>query len=218
MDLVVEDDEPKSSLGCVYKIVNNITGDTYIGSTKQKPENRWATHKSLYQWEAHPNRPLYMAMKKYGVENFSFRVLEISDNYLECEQKWIDKLRPTYNQRKAFVQNELCDAVVIKDIKLVQNERTLSCPDWGDEWLKDFEKRTTNEKNFTILEMFRKAPKNVRYRENFLYDLKHQVERKLGCYVSMDECAQALKDDDYKVIKIENADYSCGYTYKVSLN
>lgn len=76
--------------------------------------------------------------------------------------------------------------------------------------------RNEMEKNSTIVEMFRKAPKDVRYRKNFLYDLKHQVERELGYYVSMDECAQALINDDYNVIKIENAGYAGGYTYKVA--
>ena len=73
----------------IYVIVNRINGKTYIGYTSRKdPAMRWGVH---LQDATHINRPLYQAMRKYGVENFSFtpiycsvekeHTLNIMENY-----------------------------------------------------------------------------------------------------------------------------------------
>ena len=42
----------------VYKITNTITGDFYIGSSKDV-KNRWACHKCKSKWKRYTNNPLY---------------------------------------------------------------------------------------------------------------------------------------------------------------
>lgn len=86
----------------VYKITNTITGDFYIGSSKDV-KRRWANHKCTSTWNKCKNNPLYMDMKKYGVDKFEFEVfaeVEVG-NLKEMEQQFIETLKPTYNNRNS---------------------------------------------------------------------------------------------------------------------
>ena len=89
----------------VYKITNTITGDFYVGSSKNI-KKRWSNHKSPYNWKLHPNVKLYKAMASYGLDNFTFEVLEETTDLHNREQYWIDKLKPVYNSMYA----KGCDA------------------------------------------------------------------------------------------------------------
>lgn len=85
----------------VYKITNTITGDLYVGSSKDV-KLRWMQHKRPSTWNRCRN-PLYKDMKQYGIDNFSFQILaEVEAEKLkEAEQQFIETLNPTYNDRKA---------------------------------------------------------------------------------------------------------------------
>ena len=86
----------------VYKITNTITGDFYIGSSKNV-KRRWTKHKCPSKWNEHPNSPLYKDMEKFGVDKFEFEILEEveTDKLKETEQKFIEQLKPTYNSNRA---------------------------------------------------------------------------------------------------------------------
>ena len=86
----------------IYKITNTITGDFYIGSRKNI-KKRWVEHKIPSRWSQYPNNPMYLDMKKFGVDKFSFQILEEVeiDKLKEVEQKFIEMLKPTYNNRNA---------------------------------------------------------------------------------------------------------------------
>ena len=86
----------------VYKITNTITGDFYIGSSKNV-KRRLATHKCPSVWKNNPNNPMYNDMMKYGVDKFVFEILEEVEieQLKEKEQQFIEKLNPTYNDRNA---------------------------------------------------------------------------------------------------------------------
>ena len=86
----------------IYKITNTITGDFYIGSSKDI-NRRWAEHKCPSRWKQCKNNPMYLDMQKYGIENFVFEVIEeAEENFLkEKEQKFIEMLKPTYNSNRA---------------------------------------------------------------------------------------------------------------------
>ena len=86
----------------VYKITNTVTGDFYIGSSKNI-KSRLAVHKCPSTWKNHPNNPLYLDFQKYGTNKFSFQILaEVEEGKLkEVEQKFIEKLQPIYNQMNA---------------------------------------------------------------------------------------------------------------------
>lgn len=92
----------KEKISAVYKIVNEVTGDFYIGSSKNV-KNRWADHKKPSNWKRYPNIHLYQDLHKYGVENFRFQILTpVMPEYLkQVEQELIETLKPTYNNYNA---------------------------------------------------------------------------------------------------------------------
>ena len=91
--------------GVVYLIENCINGKKYVGQTNNLSK-RIRYHRSFYKTK---NTKLYKAMRKYGIENFKFRVLVETDdlNVLEdYELYYIWKFRTLfngYNQRLVFV-------------------------------------------------------------------------------------------------------------------
>ena len=86
----------------IYKITNTITGDFYIGSSKDI-KRRWREHKWPSSWNKQPNNPLYQDMQKYGLDKFEFEILaEVEEDSLkEKEQQFIETLKPTYNNINA---------------------------------------------------------------------------------------------------------------------
>lgn len=81
----------------IYKITNNINNHCYIGQSRNITK-RFNSHINYHQ--SVKNYPLYRAFRKYGLENFSFEILEeCSINELnERERFWILNLNPEYNQ------------------------------------------------------------------------------------------------------------------------
>ena len=73
----------------IYKITNDINQKVYIGKTEQTVEKRFKEHCQDYKRKRCEKRPLYSAMKKYGVEHFHVELIEETDNPEEREQYWI---------------------------------------------------------------------------------------------------------------------------------
>ena len=86
----------------IYKITNKITGDCYIGSSNNV-KLRWAVHRCPSTWKKCPNNSMYIDMRKYGVDKFEFQILEeVEEGKLKvAEQKFIELLKPAYNQMNA---------------------------------------------------------------------------------------------------------------------
>lgn len=76
----------------IYQIKNKINGKIYIGKTLETIEKRWKEHCNDYLKDKTEKRPLYMAMKKYGIENFSIEIVEecLPENINEREKYWIE--------------------------------------------------------------------------------------------------------------------------------
>lgn len=101
-DFLKKKAEKNKKIYIVYKITNTITGDFYIGSSNNIKKSL-AKHKCKFVWIEIPNDQLYQDMQKYGDDKFVFEVLEEVeiDKLKEIEQKFIEKLQPTYNQMDA---------------------------------------------------------------------------------------------------------------------
>ena len=86
----------------VYKITNTVTGDFYVGSSKDV-KKKWIHHICKCIWNRCQNNPMYLDMQKYGLDNFDFQMLaEVEiDRLKETEQQFIEKLKPTYNSIRA---------------------------------------------------------------------------------------------------------------------
>lgn len=80
----------------IYKITNTITKEIYIGKTNNFIR-RWKDHQRLAITPNHKeyNKILYQSMRKYGISNFTFEIIEYIplEKYKEVsgsrEQYWI---------------------------------------------------------------------------------------------------------------------------------
>lgn len=79
-------------MGYIYKIQNLINDSIYIGQTVKTAEKRFQQHRNNYDKPYFSQLTLYKAFKKYGLENFSFEVIEEIENEKldEREKYWID--------------------------------------------------------------------------------------------------------------------------------
>ena len=84
----------------VYKITNSVTSEFYIGSSNDI-KHRWGQHRSISTWVRKPGVKLYQAFIKYGLNNFTFEILEETADLKEREQYWIEQLQPIYNINRA---------------------------------------------------------------------------------------------------------------------
>jgi group I intron endonuclease len=87
-------------ISAVYRILNTVSGEFYIGSSKDVMR-RWAEHKRPSTWKKCPKNKMYVDMERISTDAFKFEVLEECENLIEREQYWIDVLKPAYNTLKA---------------------------------------------------------------------------------------------------------------------
>lgn len=92
----------------IYKIINTITNDFYIGSASRTFKERFKEHCGYYaQYLAKTktrldNPILWRAFDKYDIINFKVEILEVINStnkskILEKEEYYINKLNPIYN-------------------------------------------------------------------------------------------------------------------------
>ena len=128
-----------NKISAVYKITNTVTGDFYVGSSKNV-KSRWTSHKCPSVWNRYPNKQLYLDMNKYGLDKFSFQILEEVEleQLKETEQKFIETLKPTYNRNRA-------DGRDIERYKDYQKEygkeyrKTDKCKDYQKQYQLEYE-------------------------------------------------------------------------------
>ena len=104
--------EPLSQ--CVYGIYDTRSEEcVYIGST-EGPQDleivRWARHVLATYNKTKCDRKLYTMMRRHGLRNFELRAIEwysglTKDQLCTREQKYLDKLNPPCNMRRAMDAN-----------------------------------------------------------------------------------------------------------------
>lgn len=72
----------------LYVIENTVTNRLYVGITSRKLSQRWGEHLKAYRNGS--SQPLYRAMKKHGVENFSIRKAGFAHSWEELCEKEIE--------------------------------------------------------------------------------------------------------------------------------
>lgn len=82
----------------IYKITNKINNKCYIGQSVDI-NKRWNAHIHSFNNIDVYNYPLYRAFRKYGIENFSFEIIETCprDKLNEREKYWIQYYDSCYN-------------------------------------------------------------------------------------------------------------------------
>lgn len=74
----------------IYKIVNDVNQKVYIGKTYHTSiEQQYKEHCRDAFKEDEAQRPLYFAMRKYGIEHFHIELIEQTNTPEEREKYWI---------------------------------------------------------------------------------------------------------------------------------
>jgi group I intron endonuclease len=79
----------------IYKITNTVNGRIYVGKTELTMEERWKVH---LRDAKKVKRPLYAAMRKYGIDKFVTDIIELCEGLDELnarERYWIATLKST---------------------------------------------------------------------------------------------------------------------------
>lgn len=76
-------------MGFIYRLTNKINFKTYVGKTNLTVEARIREHIRDSLKEKNKNRPLYSAIRKYGINSFVYDVIEETENTSEREIFWI---------------------------------------------------------------------------------------------------------------------------------
>lgn len=87
----------------IYQITNDINGKIYIGKTEFSIEKRFKEHCQDAFRDRNEKRPLYAAMRKYGIEHFHIELIEETDNPEEREIFWIENKRSFKNGYNATI-------------------------------------------------------------------------------------------------------------------
>ena len=77
----------------IYQIKNIINGKLYIGKTEFYIEKRFNEHCKDAFRRKNEKRPLYVAMRKYGIDNFEITLIEETDCPEDREIFWIEQKR-----------------------------------------------------------------------------------------------------------------------------
>ena len=104
--------------GRIYKIINDVNDEIYVGSTTQLLCKRMATHRNNTKLQ--PNRKLYNTMNSLGIEHFKIILLENypCNNREELnsrEEHYRKLLNPSLNSYRCHITND--------ELKQYQNEK-----------------------------------------------------------------------------------------------
>ena len=81
----------------IYQIINDINDKIYVGKTENSIEKRFKEHcRDAFRRQCE-QRPLYSAMRKYGIEHFHAELIEETDQPEEREIYWIEQKRSFKN-------------------------------------------------------------------------------------------------------------------------
>lgn len=88
-------------MSIIYKVTNNINQKVYIGKTSRTLEERKKEHISHIKSE---NYYFHNALRKYGVENFTWEIIEEVEQELENEREryWIEYYQSYENKDKGY--------------------------------------------------------------------------------------------------------------------
>ena len=109
----------------IYQITNDINQKIYIGKTECSIEKRFKEHCWDAFRERNEKRPLYNAMRKYGIEHFHIELIEETDSPEEREIYWIEEKQSFKNGYNATIGGDgrkyIDQDLVVKTYQDLQN-------------------------------------------------------------------------------------------------
>ena len=98
----------------IYKVTNKQNNKVYIGQTVKSLNQRRSEHKHRFLYENSHNK-FYNALKKYGWKNFSWEILEESNNWtyetLDEKEKYYIKLYDSINNGYNILEGGNCSRI-----------------------------------------------------------------------------------------------------------
>ena len=182
----------------IYKITNKVNNKSYIGQSISI-QHRWYQH--IHDSRPHKNSLIHKAIKKYGIDNFSFEVLEECPTELlnEREKYWINYYNTTdknigYNIRIGGENGgEVFDSELIRQLwregKSIGQIKTLL----NIKRDVTISKRLIDEENYSISEAHRRgiiqSEKTIEGKPVYQYDLQGNF---IKAYSNSVEAAKAF--------------------------
>lgn len=129
----------------VYKIINDVNGKMYIGQTSRTIAERFEEHRKEVNQKRSIGRPLYDAIRMYGIEHFHIETIEETDYPKEREVYWIEyygTFRNGYNvtfggDGKWYIDYDLVVETYKQTMSMIDTANLLGiCPDSVDHILK----------------------------------------------------------------------------------
>lgn len=157
-------------MGYIYLIENKINGKKYIGQTlKDDINSRWKQHKNICKYSL--GTCLYNAYKKYGTENFNFKILcicfDIDTNRFEIDYiKKYNTIYPNGYNLQTGGNNRKHNEYTIKHLKQVLSG--VNSPNYG--------KKITLEKRQLISERL-KGDKNPNFGKKISQEIKLKISK-----------------------------------------
>ena len=100
-------------MGFIYCIENIITREKYVGQTIRHPNIRWKEHIT----DLHLSDKFHIAIKTYGINNFSLSILEETNDLDIRESYWIETLdsyNNGYNSNSGMRRKEIKHEYIMK--------------------------------------------------------------------------------------------------------
>ena len=154
--------ETNYKIGRVYKIINRLTTDIYIGSTFSTLNERWRGHKKQYNYwlkKSIKRCSIYDNFKKYDIQNFKIILIKEYLCYREHnqdfkhlhskEQLWINKMN-CINELNTF------NPIPKKKYKAIHDKKYR---------LKNKDKRKEYDKEYRLNNKDKKKQQNKQWRE-----------------------------------------------------
>ncbi len=138
----------------IYKITNLINKKILFGQTVQEPSVRWAQYK--WNWKKkHKNQHIYNAFSKYGIENFTFEVIDTNAKNMEqlnnLEIFYIEMWKTQdrnigYNIQPGGLNKAMTEETKKKISDINRGRQTALGRKWTDEQRIKFSLATTGKK------------------------------------------------------------------------
>lgn len=222
----------------IYKITNNINNKSYIGKSI-KIEQRWKNHifgAMSPKVSIEQCTPLQADIRKFGIENFTFQVLELCDKeeLNENETKWIKKLNTFengYNRTLGGIYDahkskklsdinveEIIDLLKYSDLTLTQISKIFKVGVDTISEINHGHSRFHHNEEYPIRKFF----KNKKPKTNHCIDcgalIKSESKRCVKCYnIHQRRVIRLTKEELLEMLKTQSLS-ELGRNYGVSAN
>ena len=155
------------SQGKIYKILNTINDDVYVGSTTQSLAKRMSWHRRSINCKTKPYA-IYNAMKEYGVDNFYIELIE----NISCQTKEELRAREGYYIRKIGTLNK-CIAGRSRDDWVKENIEKIN-----EGKLKWYSQNKEHKRNYEKQRIANNREAHLESRHNYYIQNKATIQEK----------------------------------------